>query len=383
VSAQVHVLEVRTDAELRDFVALPGRLYAGDPGWVAPLRHRLRRRLARRNLDRHRLFLAVLGAQVVGSIGVQWDAAHARIHATPVAFFGFFHCVPERPVAQALLARATAVARGWGADVLRGPRDLSRVEAVGVTVEGHDLPPPFLAGHSSAEAEGMLAMLGFRSHHDVLAYAAPLVVPSPEGPRPAPLPQGLQERAAAVALPGLELRAARWSQLRTDLDLAHRVFVDAFRDVPDNTPMSRAAFMALGGGLLAVTHRSMLQLATVDGRPAGFALCFPEVGEALRHAGGGMGPLDLARVALALPRVRTASFKLLGVLPEFRGTGLHAALVAAAVRGAQGAGYSRLEASLVDARNLRMRAVIEGAGMQVYRRYRVMERRLVVAAAAR
>ena len=38
------------------------------------------------------------------------------------------------------------------------------------------------------------------------------------------------------------------------------------------------------------------------------------------------------------------------------------------------AGYERLEGSLVDERNTKMRNVAEHAGMEIYRRYRIYER---------
>ena len=44
--------------------------------------------------------------------------------------------------------------------------------------------------------------------------------------------------------------------------------------------------------------------------------------------------------------------------------------------GVRGAGYERLEASVIDERNGPMRAVVEHAGMTVYRRYRFLERPL-------
>jgi hypothetical protein len=43
------------------------------------------------------------------------------------------------------------------------------------------------------------------------------------------------------------------------------------------------------------------------------------------------------------------------------------------VDGARRAGYGRIDGSVIDERNKPMRAVVEGAGMQVYRRYRFYE----------
>lgn len=117
-----------------------------------------------------------------------------------------------------------------------------------------------------------------------------------------------------------------------------------------------------------------MQIATVNGAAAGFALCFPEMNEAMRAARGSAWPLGVARILWATRTIRTASFKLIGLLPAFRHTGLHALLIREAVRGVRAAGYTRIEGSLIDERNKPMRGVVEGAGMEVYKRYRVYER---------
>ena len=112
----------------------------------------------------------------------------------------------------------------------------------------------------------------------------------------------------------------------------------------------------------------------MNGRPVGFAACFPEINEALVHAHGHLLPLGWWRFLRGLRRVRTASFKLIGVVPDLRGSGLHAKLVAEVVLGVRAAGYERIDGSVIDERNGPMRAGVESAGMRVYRRYRFYER---------
>ena len=72
----------------------------------------------------------------------------------------------------------------------------------------------------------------------------------------------------------------------------------------------------------------------------------------------------------------TASFKLVGVMPEFRSSGLHSLLIAQVVKGCQAAGYRRLEASIVDEGNPRMRHIVTSLGCSVYRVYRVYDREI-------
>jgi len=367
--------EVHTTAGLDAFLAFPRRIYADDPDWVPPLQLWLRRKLSASNplfrTAEISLFVARRGDEVVGTISALRDRKHEEITGEKVAFFGFFECIDDPAVAAALIGRAEDRARTWGATTLRGPRNLSRSEEVGLTVEGFGTAPPFLASHTRDYYVPLIEDQGFTKHHDVLAYDHSYF---DEDGNPTPIPADLLAKARAVDIPGLEVRPTRWHRITKDLTLAHRVFAEPSRAVPENTPMTRAQFLTIGRAVLAYSNANMLQLATVDGEPAGFALIFPEVNEAIARSRGKLFPLGWARLLTARRHIRTASFKLIGVLPEYRRSGLHALMIERAVEGGRAAGYRRLEASLVDARNTRMRRVIEGAGMSIYRRYRVYER---------
>jgi GNAT superfamily N-acetyltransferase len=374
----VIVVPVDSPALLDRFLSVGEAVYREDPDAVLPLRALLRRRLRARqgghDTSLH-LLLAMEDDRAVGTISVLRDRRHEEHQEEAVAFFGFFEVLEGggARVAEALFAAARARARALGASVLRGPRNFSRIEETGLTVQGWGTRPPMLAGHHPARYQPLLEDQGFVPHHEVLAYDTPMLT---EDGAQRTLPEHLQAKADAVDIPGLAVRDASMLHIVRDLRVAHHVFVEGFRDVPENTPMPLSQWLAVGAPLLALTDPKMLQLATVNGEPAGFALCFPDPNEAVVAAGGRATPAGLFRALRATRRIRTASFKLLGVLPEHRGTGLHAKLIARAIDGCQRAGFHRLEASLIDGRNKPMRGIVETAGMEVYRRYRVYEQPL-------
>lgn len=359
--------------DLGPALELPNRLLADDPAWVPPVHALVARRTAAWiREDKLRLWIAERDGRVVGTISVLRDREFEADKGEKVAWFGYFDVDADEPdAAPALFAAAREVAREWGATHLRGPRDLTRFENGGLTVDGYEHLPPFLCRHHPPRYRALVEAAGFEPHHDVLAYDIPVV--EADG-RIRDLPDGLRTRASAVAIEGLEIRAAnRWG-LKADLVAAHTILNEAFRTVPDIAPMPRGMFVNVGRPYLWIADRRLLQLATVNGRPVGFAACFPELNEALREVGGRVLPLGWWRLVQGLRGVRTASFKLIGVVPELRGSGLHARLIAEIVDGVRAAGYHRLEASVIDERNGPMRAVVEGAGMTVYRRYRFYQR---------
>jgi GNAT superfamily N-acetyltransferase len=366
------VREARGSADIEAVLDLPARLHAHDPAWVAPLRVVVRRR-TQKFLDEGNLvlFLAERDGRVVGTISALRDRDFERDKGERVVWFGYFESEDDPEIATALFDAAAARARDWGGTHLRGPRDLLRFENVGLTVEGHDTLPPFLQGHHPPYYQRLVERAGFAAHHDVLAYDIPVRGP---GGVLRDVPSAFRRKAEGVDIPGLVVRSARRRSMGADLVLAHEVLNTAFETVPDVAPIPRAAFVSVGRTYLAIANPALLQIATVDGRPVGFAACFPELNEAIARAHGSLLPLGWVRVARGLRRVRTASFKMIGVLPEFRGTGLHAKLITHVVDGVRTAGYQRVEGSVIDERNGPMRAVVEGIGMTVYRRYRFYQR---------
>lgn len=360
-----------TQDDLGALFALPRRIYANDPSWVAPIGLLERKRIAAfMDKGRLKLFAAERDGAVVGTISALRDEGYVAHKGEPVAWFGYFECIEDEAVAAALFERVATQAREWGCTLVRGPRNLTRFESMGLTVEGHATLPPFMQSHHAAWYAALVEGQGFAKHHDVLAYETP-VLDALGNQRE--LPEPLKSKAAACDIPGLVVRPTSRLRMARDLRDAHTVLNEAFATVPDISPMPLGQWMALGRVYLTVADPRMLQIAHVDGRPVAFAGTFPELNEAIGAMRGDLLPLGWLRSTLAMSTIHTASFKLIGVVPEYRGTGLQAKLVDHTIRGVKEAGYTRLEASVVDERNGPMRAIVEGAGMTVYRRYRVYQ----------
>ncbi|MEO0605470.1 MAG: GNAT family N-acetyltransferase, partial [Myxococcota bacterium] len=316
------------------------------------------------------LFFAERQGQVVGSISALRDHAFDPHADERIAWWGFFETIDDPEVSRALFDAVRAKAREWGATGLRGPRNLTRMEDIGLTVHAFDRRPPMMQGHHKPWYPAHVEAAGLVKHHDHYAYETNLF--EPDG-RPRQLPDNLRSKAEACDIGDLEVRSARWRSLGHDLGAAHDVLTAASVTVPDVAPMPRSTWMALGRSYLMFTSRELLQLAFVKGEPVAYAACFPEINNAMAAAGGALLPLGWLRFLRAVRRETTAGFKLIGVVPEYRGRGLHAVLIKNIIEGLQRAGYQRVDGSIVDERNLPMRRTLEHAGLEIWRTYRIYE----------
>lgn len=351
----LRIQRIQRHRDLVEALRLPGRLYEDHPDWARrPPRVWALRLGGPIRSGRVVFFAAYRGSEVVGTLSVQ------RAHDT--AWFGHLQAEDDPEILPQLWDAVEAQARQWGATSLKGPRDLTRFEYVGLTIEGHDRMAPLMQDHHGPWLQGAVEALGMERHHDVLAYE--ILLYGPDG-RETPIPERLLQKAAAVDLPELVVRRARWRSVESDLRAVHEVLNESYQTVPDvDDPMPWRTFQLLGHAFLAATDTELVQLAFVEGRPAAFCIVLPELNEALVRRRGLFGRLPSPR------RIHSVGFKLIGVRTDLRGTGLHAKLIEAVVHGARRAGYDRIDGSVIDERNGPMRAVVEGAGMDVYRRYR-------------
>jgi hypothetical protein len=115
----IQVLPVRTARERRTFLTFPWRIYRGDPNWVPPL---LSERA--KTIDPQRglffkdgyaeLFIAWQNGKPAGTIVCAEDKNNTRARGFGECMVGFFECVDDYAVAEALFDRVTAWAGEHG-----------------------------------------------------------------------------------------------------------------------------------------------------------------------------------------------------------------------------------------------------------------------------
>jgi GNAT superfamily N-acetyltransferase len=94
----------------------------------------------------------------------------------------------------------------------------------------------------------------------------------------------------------------------------------------------------------------------------------------LHHFNGEIREWDIPRFYWHKWRIRTACFKLLGVLPEYRGRGIEVQLMYEMVQRVVKKNYDRMEISLASEKNIPMNRIIRRMGGRIYRTYRIYQR---------
>jgi len=139
----VEIRPVTGIRDLKQFVAFPYRLYAGNPFWVPPLRFE---ELQTLRWDKNPAFefceakywLAFKDGKVVGRIAGILNNAYNETWKTNTMRFGYLEFVDDHRVSEALLRTVETWAKEEGAQSVHGPLGFTDLDPEGMLVEGFE-----------------------------------------------------------------------------------------------------------------------------------------------------------------------------------------------------------------------------------------------------
>jgi GNAT superfamily N-acetyltransferase len=144
--------------------------------------------------------------------------------------------------------------------------------------------------------------------------------------------------------------------------------------------MTDREFQHLAVQLRPVLRPDLALIAEVAGRPVGFALTLPDLAPALRAAGGRLHrwglPTGLARMVRASRKVRRGRLMALGVVEEYRNSGVLPVLLAETERTVRRLGYESVEISWVLEDNKPALRSLRAVGCHRTKTYRIYRREL-------
>jgi GNAT superfamily N-acetyltransferase len=376
---KILVESVNTPLQLESFLRFPWQIYRNDPYWVPPYLSQLRKRLDTHgnpffHYAERQLFCAYQDGKLAGTIAAIINHQHNQQLQERTGFFGFFEVIYDPQVALALIQAATTWLAPRGIDCLRGPVNGAPTDEVGVLIDGHDSRPALWEGHAPHYYQGLLEALGFEKFDDVFAYE--LTFQELDHAL-----HGLPQKLLAVARDGhyhpqLVIRSTDRRNWKQDVLDVHHLYNTAFRTIPGHTDMGLEKFQQMVNANRDLMDMDLALIAKVGNVPVGFAVVLPDLNEALHHFDGTVSGWEVVKFYWYKRRIRTACFKLLGVLPEYRGRGIEMRIMYEMVQRLAKKKYQRLEISLASEKNAPMNRIIRRMGGRVYRTYRVYQKNM-------
>ncbi len=361
---------VRTGKDVHAFVVYPWSLYRDDPHWIPPLIGDVKALLdpGKNPFFEHgemQAYLARRDGRIVGRIAAVRNRAHEEFQQEAVGFFGFYESENEPAVASALLDAARGWLRERGLPVMRGPANPTSNDEYGMLVQGFDTPPMVMMPHARPYYDALMTGAGLEKEKDLLAY---IYEDSARA-----VPERL-ERGAALAEkrnPGVVVRPLEKKHFDRDVGAFRTVYNQAWERNWGFVPMTAHEIDHMAKQLKPVVDPGLVLIAEKNGQPVGFALGLPDLNQAMKKANGRLFPLGLVKVLLAARNLDRARILVLGVIKEYRKTGIDVLLYRDLFRYGLKKGYRVGEFSWILEDNMAIRTPLENFGARVYKVYRV------------
>lgn len=368
----IEIKAVSSPKDLKDFIMLPFRLYKDDPNWIPPLIADQKKFFdpAKNPYFLHseaQLLLALQEGKVVGRISAHTNTQHNKEHKDNIGFFGFFECVNDQEVANALFTEVVKWNKAKGKDGVRGPLNFSVNDECGLLVKGFDTPPMIMMTHALPYLQNLVEGAGFAKAMDMYAYfSEKREIPE----RVERLHEALLKRSKAT----IHTLSKDKVQRRKDLETVFKVYTEAWQYNWGNVPLTVPEFHHLVDELLPLADPDLIFIAEIDGKPVGFSLAMPNFNEVLKVMKGHINPLTLIKAQIAKKKISSARVITMGVVKEYQNRGIDTIFHYYSYRNAIPKGIYYGEFSWVLECNTMMMRVADMLGADPYKTYRLYEK---------
>jgi len=377
-ASTVQVRAVTTPADAERFLDVPARVYAGDRNWVPPLRSSVAKQFLPNNpffrYGRLQQFIAIAPdtGEAIGRVVAAVNDRLVERQGQNVGIFGYFECIDDFSVAQALWQAACEWLRQQGMTSVRGPIDLSTHNNCLFLVDGFDSPPMVMMPYNPPYYPQFIERDGWTKAKDAYSYGLPL------GPG---LPSEFEKGYRIACKSGVTFRPIhlKGKAFEQDVTKMYHLFNTLFANNYSATPRTLEEFMEEAKDLQTLVDPDVFPVAEYKGEMVGFFMSLPDYNIPLKRVNGNLNWLGILKFLWFRRQIDQGRVLVICALPEFRRKMVPLALVYLGMQGCikKGKPYKRSELGYVYEDNLPSRKVVEASGGKICKTYRIYEKSLV------
>lgn len=366
----VQIVPVESRKDRKAFIKLPYRIYKGDPHYVPPLEMDIKSRLSRKHpffeFGDMKLFLAKRDGEVLGRIAAITNDRYNEHHPGKTGFFGFFECVDDQEVADALLQTAVEYLKERGLEKMHGPASPSSNYDYGLLVEGFDDEPRIMMTYNPPYYIKLLENFGLEKAKGLLAFKldSKTVNTNEKLHRVAKI---AQERA------GMTIRQFKVKDLRSEVEHFKDIYNQAWETNWGHVPFTEAEIDLMAKEMKPVIQPELALFGVIDGKIMGMALAMPDYNFIIKQMNGKILPFNWIKFFTQKKNIRWLRVVVLGVIPKYQRKGLDAVFYLELIKAAEKLNITQGEASWILEDNEMMKRGVEVANGKVYKRYNVYE----------
>jgi hypothetical protein len=341
------------------------------PNWVPPLLLDRRKLLDRKGNPFYKhseleMFLAERDGTLVGRIAAIVNHNHIKAHNEKVGFFGFFECVDDQDVANALFDAARTWLKSHGMEAMRGPANPSVNDEYGLLVEGFDQTPYILMPYNPPYYGALIEKAGLAKIKDLYAY---------EVDSRKVFTDKLKRGSEIVKKRGgFVFRSLNMKDFKNEVRKIHDLYTRGWENNWGEVPLTDDEWNYMAKDLKPLVNPELVVIAEKNGQPVGFGLSLPDLNQVLIHNKKGRLIPGLFRILFMKKKIHAVRVIILGVVPEYLNTGIGGVLFYETGVRSVAQGYPHGEASWILEDNVRMNRgaeLLQGDKTKTYRLYQM------------
>jgi len=369
---EIVIKKVETIQDKEKFLTFPWKVYQDDPIWVPPLLPERRDLLdpdksaflKRADAD---FFLAYRAGDLAGTICAAEDPPTNQKRGTKECVFGFLEYIEDYDVFTALIETVRNWGQERGLDTLYGPWNLDYEDAYGVLIEGRDVPPVIMCGHSPEYYQGFMDRYGFvpaRAQNLALRIS---LEESPQYRRMLRLAERVKKQGK------IKVRPADFNQWDREVGIVHGLLGRALAHLEDSIGWHRESLERTLAPFKTIADPNLILFAEVDGQTVGFLPGVPNLNEFFIKINGLKYPWNYLQLLwmMRFDQPDSLSAKSILVLPEYWNRGVVILLMEEMYHRAQEQGYKWIDMSITSADNPTSVLTAEKLGAEIYKRWQV------------
>lgn len=368
--SDVKVREINED-EIIKFIKFQWEIYKDDPYWVPPLIMERKKLLNRKkNPFFHHAeaayFLAERDGKIVGRIAGIKNDMHLKYHNDESGFFGFFECINDQDVANALFDSAKQWLKEKGLKRMIGPANPSSNDEWAMLIDGFDDSPRLLMTYNPKYYITLCENYGFTKAKDLNAWALDhdAVVSSDKLKR-------VQEIARKRY--GLEIKELDMKNFNKELEKVKYVYNKAWAPNWGFIPMTEEQIDHMAKDMKPIAEPKLVLFGEIDNELVGFALVMLDYNQVFKEMNGRLFPFNFIKLFTKKKDITWARIITLGIIPEFQKKALDSVFYWEIVNRAAELGITKGEASWVLEDNEMMNRGLEVMKAEKYKTYRIWQ----------
>lgn len=321
LSMSVRIVKVESRKQMRLFVEFPFELYKGCDNWVPPLigdeydTFNPKKNGAYQHSSSE-CYLAYKGNEIVGRVAAIVNRKANELWNDRNVRFGWFDFIEDEEVVKALLGAVALYGKEHGCDTLIGPWGFSDMDKEGALIEGYENLSPFTCLYNYPYYDTLLQKVGLEK--DVDWIQRKLDLSSKELPAMYKYTDVLSQKFGIKMAEGRNMQEIGKKYGKK----LFKIYNDIFAPLFQFTPLNDAQIDQYLATYVPILDKKYVGICLNDqDEPIGFAFCVPMLSKAIKKSNGRLFPFGFARVLKALKKNDTLEALLIGVLPEYQGTG--------------------------------------------------------------